>query len=144
MARIVQNLGACRTYSIVDLLLFSCIQYVFLNSVAENGQAEFDVGNAKSDAKFLLHPLFRADSATSLRGELFLSTWALSESTRSAYEWVTACNWFGATSLLLAYNERWQPWHENELEESLENTGWRVAREAIPFLPGSFYLFATR
>ena len=144
MARIVNNIGSCKTYSIVDLLLFSCIQYVFLSTVAGNNQVAFDDGNAKGNTKFLLHPLFRADSPVNLRGELFLSTWALSESTRAAYEWVTACDWFGATSLLLAYNEHWKPWQENELEESLASNGWRIAKETIPFLPGSFYIFATR
>lgn len=144
MARIVQNIGSCKTYSIVDLLLFSCIQYVFLSTVAGDDQVAFADGNTRGNAKFLLHPLFHADSPANLRGELFLSTWALSESTRATYEWVIACDWFGASNLLLAYHEHWQPWHENELEESLASNGWRVAREAIPFLPGSFYLFATR
>lgn len=144
MARVVENIGSCRTYSIVDLLLFSCIQYVFLSTVAGEGQVAFADGNAGENAKFLLYPLFSADSQMNMRGELFLSTWALSESTRATYEWVIACDWFGASNLLLAYHEHWQPWHGNELEESLTNNGWRVAKEAIPFLPGSFYLFATR
>lgn len=144
MARIVGNIGSCKTYSIVDLLLFSCIQYVFLNTVAGEGQVAFADENAKGNAKFILHHLFRADPQMNLHGELFLSTWALSESTRATYEWVIACDWFGASNLLLAYHEHWQPWHGNELEKSLANNGWRVAKEAIPFLPGSFYLFATR
>ena len=144
MARIVHNFGACKRYSIVDLLLFSCIQYVFLSTVAGNDQVAFDDGQAKEDAKFLLHPLFRANSPANLRGELFLSTWALSESTRAAYEWVIACDWFGATNLLLAYNDHWKPWQENELEQSLTANGWRVIKESITFLPESHYLFATR
>jgi len=144
MAHIVRNIGACKTYSIVDLLLFSCIQYVFLNTVTVNGRVAFYDEKAKRDAKILLHPLFHADLSTTLRGELFLSTWALSESTRATYEWVMSCDWFGATSLLLAYNDLWKPWQEGELEEALTNNGWQVVKEAIPFLPESFYLFATR
>ena len=144
MARIIQNLGGCKKYSIVDLLLFSCIQYVFLSTVAGSDKVALDDSNARQDAKILLHPLFRTDAPTNLSGNLFLSTWALSESTRAAYDWVTASNWFGATNLLLAYNEHWKPWHENELEQSLANNGWNISKEAIPFLPGSFYLFATR
>lgn len=144
MGRIVQNFGACSRYSIVDLLLFSCIQYVFLGTVAGKEQVAFDDGSSKHDAKFLFHPLFRADAQTDLQGELFISTWALSESTPAAYKWVVNHNWFGAHNLLLAYNEHWKPWPENTLEESLEGSGWRVEQEAIPFLPGSFYLFATR
>ena len=74
MARIVQNLGSCETYSIVDLLLFSCIQYVFPSTVAGNVQVDFDDEDYRGNAKFLLHPLFRTDSPVGLRGELFLST----------------------------------------------------------------------
>ena len=144
MARVVDNFGTCKTYSIVDLLLFSCIQYVFLSTAAGNDRVAFNDGDSKVNTRFHLHPLFRTDSPTNLRGELFLSTWALSESTRATYEWVISCDWFGATSLLLAYNEHWQPWHENELEESLASNGWLIIKEAIPFLPGSYYLFATR
>lgn len=144
MARIVQNIGVRKTYSIVDLLLFSCIQYVFLSTVAGQDQVALIDGEAKANANYFLHPLFRTDAPTQPSGDLFLSTWALSESTRATYEWVTACDWFGATSLLLAYNEQWTPWQGNELEESLANQGWKVIKEAIPFLPESFYLFATR
>lgn len=144
MGRIVHNISLCKTYSIVDLLLFSCIQYVFLSTIAGNDKVSFSVGNTNKNANFLLHPLFSTDTPTNLQGELFLSTWALSESTRAAYDWVTAHNWFGAANLLLAYNEHWKPWQENELEESLTSNGWSVSKEAIPFLPESFYLFGTR
>jgi hypothetical protein len=144
MARIVLNLGGCNTYSIVDLLLFSCIQYVFLSTVAGNDQVTLDNNNANQNANIHLLSLLRTDEPTNLRGDLFLSTWALSESTRAAYDWVLASDWFGATNLLLAYNEHWKPWHENELEQSLATNNWNISKEAIPFLPGSFYLFATR
>jgi len=144
MGRIMNNFGSCKNYSIIDLLLFSCIQFVFLGTVAGSEQVTFDGNNGSENAKFLLHPLFRADKPTTLRGELFISTWALSESTRAAYEWVVANDWFGANSLLLAYNEHWKPWSGNELSESLSDTGWHISQEAIPFLPESYYLFATR
>lgn len=144
MVRIIRNMALGTTYSIVDLLLFSCIQYAFLSTVAGNGQVAFCGENASDNAKILLHPLFCTNPTTSLRGELFLSTWALSESTRATYEWVVACDWFGANSLLLAYNDHWKPWQVGELEQSLENNGWRVIKETIPFLPESFYIIATR
>lgn len=144
MARIIRNMSPCQTYSIVDLLLFSCIQYVYLSTVAGNELVAFHDESPERDAKIVLHPLLRADMQTYLRGELFLSTWALSESTRAAYEWVLARDWFGSTSLLLAYNDNWKPWQEGELEKSLANSGWSIIKEPIEFLPDSFYLFATR
>jgi hypothetical protein len=144
MARIVNNVGATTQYSIVDLLLFSCIQYVFLCTVAGSDHVTFDNGNVNASTKFLLKPLCQAVTPQKLHGKLFLSTWALSETTRATYKWVNDCDWFGAYNLILAYNRQWQPWQGNELDETLESGGWRVAKEAIPFLPGSFYLFATR
>jgi hypothetical protein len=69
---------------------------------------------------------------------------ALSESPRMVYEWVVKRDWFGAKGLLLAYNNLWKPWQEGELATTLENNGWVVAHEDIPFLPGNFYLFAKR
>ncbi|MBE7413995.1 MAG: hypothetical protein HS130_01680 [Deltaproteobacteria bacterium] len=143
MARIAQNIGSFDRYSIIDLLLFSCIQYIFLCTSAGEGQVSFS-GHPIKNAKFTLHPISDPGSMGSLQGELFLSTWALSESTRAIYDWVDACDWFGATNLLLAYNLQWKPWQENELAASLRNKGWRVAEETIPFLPGNFYFFATR
>lgn len=143
MARIAQNIGSFKHYSIIDLLLFSCIQYVFLCAVAGDGQVSFSEHPSRN-ARFELHPLTSLDSMESLHGELFLSTWALSESTRAIYDWVQARDWFGAKNLLIAYNFNWKPWQGNELAASLGNNGWRVMEEAITFLPGSFYLFATR
>lgn len=145
MARIIGNLSSCKNYSIIDLLLFSCIQYVFLSTVMGSTQVAFhDQAPDGAARSVVLYPLFRSDLSANLRGELFLSTWALSESTRATYEWVTAHDWFGATSLLLAYHEQWTPWQSGELEESLDNSGWRIIKQPITFLPGSFYLFATR
>jgi len=144
MARIVDNFGACKIYSIIDLLLFSCIQSVFLGTVAGSEQVAFDGDHGGEIAKFLLHPLFSSDDTVSLQGELFISTWALSESTPDTYKWVVNHDWFGASNLILAYNENWKPWQDNGLEDDLDTQGWMVRKEEISFLPGSYYLFATR
>jgi hypothetical protein len=79
-----------------------------------------------------------------LNCDLFISTWALSESPRKVYELVAGCDWFGAKQLLMAYNNAWKPWQDGELEASLENNGWSIKKQPISFLPGNFYLFSTR
>ena len=144
MARIMQNAGAPEAYSIIDLLLFSCVQHVFLSTVADAGQVAFCNSSTNNKSLFTLYPLSLMDSAKKLQGDMFLSTWALSESTRAAYDMVTQRDWFGASNLLIAYNDKWKPWNEGELASSLERGGWRVRQEAIDFLPESYYLFATR
>lgn len=145
MGRVMANAGSPEAYTIIDLLLFSCVQYVFLSTVA--GKERVALCNGPESGQkplFTLYPLTLLDSAASLRGEMFLSTWALSESTRAAYDLVTGRDWFGASSLLIAYNDKWKPWNEGELAASLERGGWRTWQEAIEFLPESYYLFATR
>lgn len=144
MARIMQNTGALEAYSIIDLLLFSCIQYAFLCTTADKDLVAFCNSPKGNQSLFTLYPLSLMDCAKELRGELFLSTWALSESTRAAYNLVAQSDWFGASNLLLAYNNKWKPWGDGELSSLLEGSGWRVTIEPIKFLPESFYIFATR
>lgn len=145
MGRIMNNYGELESYSIIDLLLFSCVQHVFLSTVADAGQVAFcnSPGSSKKPL-FTLYPLTLMDNAKGLQGEMFLSTWALSESTRAAYDLVTGRDWFGASSLLIAYNDKWKPWNEGELAATLERGGWKTWLEPIEFLPESYYLFATR
>jgi len=64
MARIVQNFGSFNSYTILDLLLVSCIQYVFLSDVSGNDKVAFDGDNERANAKYILHPLFRTDLPT--------------------------------------------------------------------------------
>lgn len=145
MARIVQNAGApLEAYSIIDLLLFSCIQYVFLCTTSGIEQVTFSNSPGNKRKLFTVYPMSLIDSMKELRGEMFLSTWALSESTAAAYDLVKKHDWFGASSLLLAYNEKWKPWGDGELASVLEDSGWRITIEPIDFLPPSNYVFATR
>lgn len=144
MARIFRNMEPLETYRIIDLLLFSCIQYVFLCVAAGEENVDVCNGPGNGESLFSLYPLPFLDYAKKIRGELFLSTWALSESTRAAYDFVAGCDWFGAANLLIAYNDQWMPWNDGELASTLKREGWRVVQEPIRFLPHSHYLFATR
>ena len=143
LARIANNMGHHRNYHIIDLLPLSCIQYVFLATVFDEKEVAF-TDQATDAAKFILHPLFGPDTMNGLNCDLFISTWALSESPRKVYELVAGCDWFGAKQLLMAYNYAWKPWQDGELEASLENNGWSIKKQPISFLPGNFYLFSTR
>lgn len=144
LARIANNVGFHNDYHIIDLLLLSCIQYVFLCTAFGKERISFDRNESMGDTKIVLHRLSDFDIMKNLHGELFISTWALSESPRMVYEWIANRDWFGAKGLLLAYNNLWKPWQEGEVKSTLENNGWCVEHKAIPFLPGNFYLFATR
>lgn len=144
MARVVRNAGSVEAYRIIDLLLFSCLQYVFLCTAAGEDNVAFCNNIGNREPQFSLYPLPFLESARKLKAELFLSTWALSESTRAAYSFVAGCDWFGASNILIAYNDQWKPWEDGELDSELRKSGWRVIAEPIKFLPHSHYLFATR
>lgn len=144
MARIVRNTWPVESYRIIDLLLFSCIQYVFLCGAEGEKNVGFCGSADIKEPLFSLYPLPFLEYAKKIKGELFLSTWALSESTRAAYSFVAGCDWFGASNLLIAYNDQWKPWEDGELASTLEKGGWRIINEPIRFLPHSHYLFATR
>jgi hypothetical protein len=57
---------------------------------------------------------------------------------------VKSRRWFGAESMLLAYNEKWKPWDDAELREELEGLGHELVVEPVSFLPGNHYVFSLK
>jgi hypothetical protein len=73
------------------------------------------------------------------RADLFISTWALSESSREAQDWV-AGHWFGAQRLLLAFQESSADLPDaGRIRQCAEGAGAVVA--AVPELAGNSYAF---
>jgi hypothetical protein len=144
LARIFRSFEGLSRYSILDLPLFSCIQYVFLSTVLgpEGVRLVCEPGTPEADGivdlvPINLLPYLHRD------GELFVSTWALSESPPAAYNLVRERGWFGAREILLAFHDKWKPWTTEELLGGLRNRFGRVETVPLPFLPGSQYLRAT-
>jgi hypothetical protein len=144
LARLFRNFEGLSRYTIIDLPLFSCIQYVFLSTVLGPECVRFvtEAGTAASEGTVDLVPI---NLLPDLRrdGELFVSTWALSESPPAAYDLVRNRDWFGAREILLAFHENWKPWNTEVMIEGLRERLGRVETVPIPFLPGSHYLQAT-
>jgi putative sugar O-methyltransferase len=145
LARVFRNFGQISRYAILDLPLFSCIQYVYLSTAfgPDRVRLENGTGEGTGEETISMLPLPFLDRAV-VEGDLFVSTWALSESTRQAYSYVKSRHWFGAESILLAYNEKWKPWDDAELGEDLEGLGHKFAVEPISFLPGNHYVFSLK
>ncbi len=145
LARVFLNFGRIARYAILDLPVFSCIQYVYLCTAFGPNRVRLEngAGEAAGEETISLVPLPFIDRAV-VEGDLFVSTWALSESTRQAYSYVKSRRWFGAESTLLAYNEKWKPWDDAELGEELEGLGHEFAVEPISFLPGNNYVFSRK
>jgi len=143
LARLFRSFDGRSRYTIVDLPLFSCIQYVFLSTVLgpEGVRLVTEAGTAAVEESVDLVPI---NLLPDLRrdGELFVSTWALSESPPAAYELVRARDWFGAREILLAFHEEWKPWNAEEMTRGLRERFRRVETVPLDFLPGSQYLHA--
>jgi len=144
-AKIFKRLNPDATYFVIDTPLFSAMQWLYLSSVL--GEEEVTIATDPSlilQGKINLVPL-GALKNLELSADLFVSTWALSESSRYSQDHVVGSQWFGARHLLLAFQEGYE-----QEGLSLPDAG-RVgiaAAEAgaevtsIPFLPGNHYAFS--
>ncbi len=93
------------TYILIDTPLMASLQWLYLSTVL--GPESVHVltpGLGVIEGTVNVVPVGLVDSLE-LRPDLFISTWALSESSTAAQEYVAARNWFGARHLLLAYQK---------------------------------------
>lgn len=94
------------TYTIIDLPLFSCIQWIYLSSVFGKDKVNLikDSKSKLKKGKINLLPLCFLNKFK-LNADLFISTWALSESSRYSQDYVKEKNFFNAKHFLLAFQE---------------------------------------
>lgn len=131
--------GGEHTYVIIDLPLLSCLQWLYLATIfgVEEVVLILEPDRPIQPGKINILPVCYIDEV-SISADLFVSTWALSESSFKAMDDVVARAWFGARRLLLAYQKN------SKLHPHAERVGALAAArgaviEAIEFLPGSFY-----
>ena len=94
------------TYTLIDLPLFSCIQWIYLSSVFGEDKVNL-IKNSKcklKKGKINILPLcflknFKLDS------DFFISTWGLSESSKYSQDYVKENNFFNAKHFLLGFTE---------------------------------------
>jgi hypothetical protein len=144
LARLFRCFEGLSRYTILDLPLFSCIQYVFLSTVLGPGGVRL-VTEPRTPAADGIVDLVPINLLPDLPrdGELFVSTWALSETPLAAYNLVRERDWFGAREILLAFHEEWKPWSTEEIIGELRERFGRVDTVPLHFLPGNHYLQAT-
>lgn len=94
------------TYIIVDLPIVCCLQWLYLSVIFGKQQVNL-LQKSKDElvsGKINIVPVFWA-SSINIPIDLFISTWALSESSKFSQNLVFEKNWFNARHLLLAYRE---------------------------------------
>lgn len=128
------------TYVCIDTPLFVSIQYLYLSTIL--GIDRVHVVLRHDDIKGGKVNLLSVGLIDwlQLRADLFVSTWALSESSVFAQDDVVRRNWFGAPRLLLAYQIGSRDFPTGgRLGELAQSSG--AALEEISFIQGSRYAF---
>lgn len=94
------------TYIVIDTPLFSCLQWLYLSTIYGGKEVNLIVSENDKiiDKKINLLPIcFLKDFK--LKADMFISTWALSESSKYSQDYVLEKNWFDADHILLAYQD---------------------------------------
>lgn len=127
------------TYIIVDLPIFSCLQWLYLTSILGPDAVVLhtETRQAITQGKINLVPLSLIENMNT-PVDLFVSTWALSESNDYAQDFVVDKNWFSAKHLLLAHQQSNEsiPFG-SRLGELAQQSGAQII--PIPFVKKSSY-----
>ena len=135
MAKIFKRISPNSTYIIVDLPIFSALQWLYLSTIF--GEANINLLQTPQDVlqfgKINILPICLLDRLK-IKADLFISTWALNESSSHSQCYVANKKWFGAKHILLGYGG-----NSNWLEKTIVNAGATI--EAIEFCPKNYYAF---
>ena len=140
MTRIFDRLASKPyTYIIVDTPLLTCVQWLYLSSIL--GKERLHILRKPDDliekGKINLVPLCFLEHMR-FCCDLFISTWALSESSEVAQDYVVSQNWFDARHLLLAFQV-----HNYQFPSAGRLGSLALSRGAsiveIPSFPGNYY-----
>ena len=142
MAKIVKRMNREMTYTIIDLPLLSCIQWLYLSTILGENEVniitESKVGIRYGKINILPLGLLPEQA---LKTDVFIATWSLSESSKFAQDYVHSVDYFGAGHLLLAFQESSQRLpHASRIRDLIMKRGAKV--KAIDFLPGNYYAFS--
>ena len=140
MARIFDRLTLKPyTYIIVDTPLLTCVQWLYLSTIL--GEERIHILRTSDDfikkGKINLVPLCFLEHVH-FSCDLFISTWALSESSAVAQDYVESQNWFNAKHLLLAFQSANQQFPAATRLGSLAQSRGAKLME-VPSFPGNFY-----
>jgi hypothetical protein len=128
--------GGGPTCVIIDTPIFSAVQWLYLSAVlGEEHVVLHDSGPVRPvEGRINLVPIGLV-SDLAVTADLFISNWALNESTQAAQDDVVSRQWFGAESLLLAMHGH------HPLTDIAREWGARTVPLGS-FMPGQQYLVA--
>ena len=125
MAKIIMRINSEITCIIIDLPLVSCIQNNYLVELFGKDHVNLILStkNKIKENKINILPLGLIKSFK-LKTDMFISTWALSESSKYSQDYVRKNNFFGAKNILMAYSKGSETFPRPiEIEKDLINRG---------------------
>lgn len=95
------------TYIMIDTPLISCLQWIYLSTIfgKKNVHLVKSPGDKIIKNKFNILPLSFANKASKIKSDLFISTYALSESSKFSQDYVQSKHWFNSKHILMAYRK---------------------------------------
>jgi len=104
LCRVVRKINPEVSYVIVDLPCSIALQYLYLNTVLPKGAVEIFDGVNIAAGKVTLVPSTRVNEIPkTYSADIFISSWALSESSTEAQKVVSDLKFFGAQKGLLIH-----------------------------------------
>ena len=129
------------TYTIIDIPLMSAVQWLYLSCVLGPDRVKFvDSADTRIEEGHVnILPVGLAEERAP-DAELMVSTWALGESSRRAYELVLERNWFGARRLFLGYADSDELFPDGGTVGEMAKARGATLHQ-IAFLPWCHYAF---
>jgi len=141
MAKIFRRLNPSVTYVVIDTPLFNCLQWLYLSTIFGPESVHFiqRVTDHVVPHKINILPLFFLEQYKGTP-DLFLSTWALCESSKFSQQYVADRQWFGARHLFLSYQQS-----DVRLPDA-DNVGRLASKDKamivpVGLLPDNYYAF---
>lgn len=132
MAEIVHFNAKEVSYHIVDIPIFTALQHWYLSK--KLGEENVSIG-LDEDALVCLHPVGDIGVLDDLEYSTFISTWALSESSLTAIDYVLSRDYYDAYEVLIAFQG------DNEEFKYASRSALGLCVEEILWLPGNYYGF---
>lgn len=128
------------TYIMFDAPLFACVQWLYLATIF--GQEAINLIRSERDViikgKINIIPINFREKFANLKTDLFISTWALSESGKDAQDFVSKNNWFSTKYLLLAFADDDFSISDSERAGKLAKKYGAKIKDIV-FMPGDHY-----
>lgn len=148
-SKIFKRIFPDATYIIIDLPLFSSIQTIYLKTILGQNVNVLSPDNIDiKKGKINILPLTK-DTVGNLKNiplsvDLFLSTWALSESPLLVQQLISSVGYFGAKYLLMAYQENNSGFVAADNVKNINKNYKIMYNKETEYLNNNFYLFCEK